>query len=175
MQIHWGRRHLDKHKPHDIDDVSHVFQIGILKSQHFRSPTDLQWQVFCLLQAYWLTAKYSYGLIFVSCHTLFRTSRHNSHPTPPHPTTPPALPHNTPTLTQPHQHPISTPRVLHPQHTCHLRGCSYHTRALRHIRLLINLSRMVTRGLVTSRLDYCNGLCTELSLVNQRRGMTMTR
>ena len=41
-----------------------------------------------------------------------------------------------------------------------IRGCSYHTRALRHIRPLIDLptARMVAQGVVTSRLDYCNGL-----------------
>jgi len=43
-----------------------------------------------------------------------------------------------------------------------VRGCSYHTRALRHIRPLINLyvARMVAHRVVTSRLDYCNGLYT---------------
>ena len=41
-----------------------------------------------------------------------------------------------------------------------VRGYSYHTRALRHIRPLINLStaRMVAQVVVTSQLDYCNGL-----------------
>jgi len=41
-----------------------------------------------------------------------------------------------------------------------IRGCSYHTQALRHIRPLIDLAtaRMVAQGVVTSRLDYCNGL-----------------
>jgi len=47
---------------------------------------------------------------------------------------------------------------------CHVtvigRGCSYHLRALRHIRQLNNLSaaQMVAQGVVTSKLDYCNGL-----------------
>jgi hypothetical protein len=45
-----------------------------------------------------------------------------------------------------------------------VRGCSYHTRALRHIRPLIDLptARMVAQGVVMSRLDYCNSLlhCT---------------
>ena len=41
-----------------------------------------------------------------------------------------------------------------------VRGCSYHTRALRHIRPLIDLptARMVAQRMVTSRLDYCNGM-----------------
>ena len=41
-----------------------------------------------------------------------------------------------------------------------VRGCSYHTRALRHSRPLSNLSiaRMVAQRVVTSQLDYCNGL-----------------
>ena len=39
-----------------------------------------------------------------------------------------------------------------------VRGCSYHTKALRHIRPLIDLpvARMVAQGVVTSRLDYFN-------------------
>jgi len=50
-------------------------------------------------------------------------------------------------------------------------GCSYHTRALRHIRPLINLSaaRMVAQGVVTSRLNYCNGLLYETSARNVER------
>ena len=52
-----------------------------------------------------------------------------------------------------------------------VRGCSYHTRALRHIRPLINLSaaRMVAQGVVTSRLDYCNGLLYGTSARNMER------
>jgi len=41
-----------------------------------------------------------------------------------------------------------------------IRGCNYHTRALRHIRPFIDLptARMVAQRVVTSRLDYCNSL-----------------
>jgi len=52
-----------------------------------------------------------------------------------------------------------------------IRGCSYHTRALRHIRPLIDLptARMVAQGVVTSRLDYCNGLLYGTSTRNVDR------
>jgi hypothetical protein len=52
-----------------------------------------------------------------------------------------------------------------------VRGCSYHTRALRHIRPLIDLptARMVAQGVVTSRLDYCNGLLYGTSTKNIER------
>jgi hypothetical protein len=52
-----------------------------------------------------------------------------------------------------------------------IRGCSYHTRALRHIRPLIDLptARMVAQGVVTSRLDYCNGLLHGTSKRNVER------
>jgi hypothetical protein len=52
-----------------------------------------------------------------------------------------------------------------------VRGCSYHTRALRHIRPLIDLptARMVAQGVVTSRLDYCNGLLYGTSTRNIER------
>jgi len=50
-------------------------------------------------------------------------------------------------------------------------GCSNHTRALRHIRPLINLSaaRMVAQGNETSRLDNCNGLLYGTSARNVER------
>jgi exonuclease III len=52
-----------------------------------------------------------------------------------------------------------------------VRGCCYHTRALRHIRPLIDLpvARMVAQGVVTSRLDYCNGLLHGTSARNMER------
>jgi len=55
-----------------------------------------------------------------------------------------------------------------------IRGCSYHTRALRalrHIRPLIDLptARMVAQGMVTSRFDYCNGLLYGTSTRNVDR------
>jgi hypothetical protein len=58
---------------------------------------------------------------------------------------------------------------------CHVteiaRGCSYHTRALRHIRPLINLptARMVAQGVVISRLDCCNGILYGISARNVER------
>jgi len=41
-----------------------------------------------------------------------------------------------------------------------VRSCSYHTRALRHIRplLTVEAAQMVAHGIVSARLDYCNGL-----------------
>ena len=55
---------------------------------------------------------------------------------------------------------------LNRQATGIVRGCSYHRRALQHVWPLINLSaaRMVAQGVLTSRLDYCNGLPYETSL-----------
>ena len=52
-----------------------------------------------------------------------------------------------------------------------VRGCSYHTRALRHIRPLINFStaRMIAQGVVMLRLDYCNGLLYGISARNMER------
>jgi len=52
-----------------------------------------------------------------------------------------------------------------------VRGCSCHTRALSHIHPLINLSpaRMVAKGVVTSRLDYCSGLLYGTSIRNVER------
>ena len=52
-----------------------------------------------------------------------------------------------------------------------VRGCSYHTRALRHIRPLIDLptARTVAQGVVMSRLDYCNGLLNGTSKRNIER------
>jgi len=52
-----------------------------------------------------------------------------------------------------------------------IRYCSYHTRALRHIRPLIDLptAMMVAQGVVTSRLDYCNGLLYGTSTRNVDR------
>ena len=52
-----------------------------------------------------------------------------------------------------------------------IRGCSYHTRALRHIQPLINLSaaRMVAQVVVTTLLDYCNGLLYGTSARNMER------
>jgi len=52
-----------------------------------------------------------------------------------------------------------------------IRSCSYHTRALRHIRPLIDLptARMVAQEVVTSRLDYCNGLLYGTSTRNVDR------
>jgi len=41
-----------------------------------------------------------------------------------------------------------------------VRSCSYHTRALRHIRSSLNLetAKMIAQSLVSTRLDYCNSL-----------------
>jgi hypothetical protein len=52
-----------------------------------------------------------------------------------------------------------------------IRGCSYHTRALRRIRPLIDLptARLVAQGMVTSLLDYCNGLLYGTSTRNIHR------
>jgi hypothetical protein len=52
-----------------------------------------------------------------------------------------------------------------------VRGCNFHTRALRHIRPLINLdaARMIAQGVVTARLDYCNGLLYGTSARNFQR------
>jgi len=52
-----------------------------------------------------------------------------------------------------------------------VRGCNYHTRALRHIRPLINhdAARMIAQGIVTARLDYCNGLLHGTSARNFER------
>jgi len=52
-----------------------------------------------------------------------------------------------------------------------IRGCNYQTRALRHIRPLIDLptARMVAQGVVASRLDYCNGLLYGTSTRNVER------
>lgn len=52
-----------------------------------------------------------------------------------------------------------------------VRGCNYHIRALRHIRPLINLdaARLIAQGIVTARLDYCNGLLCATSAYNINR------
>ena len=52
-----------------------------------------------------------------------------------------------------------------------VRGCSYHTRALRHIRPLLSLdaAKMIAQGIVTARLDYCNSLLCGTSTHNINR------
>jgi hypothetical protein len=46
-----------------------------------------------------------------------------------------------------------------------VRGCSYHTRALRHIRPLLSFdaAKLIAQGVVTARLDYCNSLLCRTS------------
>ena len=52
-----------------------------------------------------------------------------------------------------------------------IRSCTYHTRALRHVRPLLTLeaAKMVSHGIVTARLDYCNSLLHRTSARNLNR------
>jgi len=52
-----------------------------------------------------------------------------------------------------------------------VRSCSYHTRALRHIRPSLNLdaAKMIAHGIVSARLDYCNSLLYGTSTGNMDR------
>ena len=52
-----------------------------------------------------------------------------------------------------------------------VRSCSYHTRALRHIRLLLTLdvAKSVSHSIVASRLDYANALLHGTSTSNIHR------
>jgi len=52
-----------------------------------------------------------------------------------------------------------------------VRSCSYHTRALRHIRplLTLNVAKLVGHGIVSSRLDYANALLHGTSTSNLHR------
>src|SRR5664279_3951842 len=52
-----------------------------------------------------------------------------------------------------------------------VRSCSFHTRALRHIRPLLNreTAMMVVQGIVSARLDYCNSLLYGTSASNLDR------
>lgn len=55
-----------------------------------------------------------------------------------------------------------------------VRGWNFHTRALRHIRPLINFdaAKMIAQDIVTARLDYCNGLLYGTSASNLQRLQT---
>jgi len=50
-------------------------------------------------------------------------------------------------------------------------GCNYHTRAVRHIRPLLDLdtAKMLAQGIVAARLDYCNSLMCGMSNRNFKR------
>ena len=52
-----------------------------------------------------------------------------------------------------------------------IRSCNCHTRALRHIRQLLSdeAAKMVAHGIVSDRLDYCNGLMYGMSARNLDR------
>ncbi len=52
-----------------------------------------------------------------------------------------------------------------------VRSCSYHTRALRHIRPSLNLetAKMIALSIVSSRFDYCNSLLYGTSCANLDR------
>ena len=52
-----------------------------------------------------------------------------------------------------------------------IRSCTYHTRALRHVRPLLTLeaAKMVSHGIVSARLDYCNSLLHGTSARNLNR------
>ena len=52
-----------------------------------------------------------------------------------------------------------------------IRSCSYHTRALRHIRPLLTLdvAKSVGHSIVASRLDYANALLHGTSTINLHR------
>jgi len=52
-----------------------------------------------------------------------------------------------------------------------IRSCSYHTRALRHIRPLLTLdvAKMIGHSILSSRLDYANALLHGTSVYNINR------
>jgi len=52
-----------------------------------------------------------------------------------------------------------------------IRSCKYYTRSLRHIRPLLTLeaAKMISHGIVTARLDYCNSLSHGTSVRNLNR------
>jgi len=52
-----------------------------------------------------------------------------------------------------------------------IRGCSYHTHALRHIQPLLTLdvAKMISHSIVSSRLDYANALLHGMSVYNINR------